>query len=199
MDRDTFLESSVLKASSHLTVIHQTAFHIPLPDEVPSFGAPPCLLKQSSMPSIASATAREILMVFPQIIDTRLYQLIILWFFFFFHWTTPWNAEFSSSGPASSAGCGWRNVPIVQNWVILVCLQWNDIVKEQKPFKAKLPVCFLCLEKYTVCSPILHQELNFAFAPLELKSHAGPGSNIKKARTCQKEFTVEGESFFPRD
>lgn len=78
MDRDTFLESSVLKASSHLTVIHQTAFHIPLPDEVPSFGAPPCLLKQSSMPSIASATAREILMVFPQIIDTGLYQLIIL-------------------------------------------------------------------------------------------------------------------------
>lgn len=54
------------------------AFHIPLPDEVLSFGAALCLLKGSSKPSIASPTAREIFVVFPQIIYTSLYQLIFL-------------------------------------------------------------------------------------------------------------------------
>lgn len=90
----------------------------------------------------------------------------------------------------------------MQTPVLLVCLQRIDIAREQESFKPKLPVCFLCLEKYTVCSPnrgILHQELNFAFAPQELESHTSPRSNVKKARTCQKEFTIKGETLFPCD
>lgn len=45
-------------------------------------------------------------------------------------------------------------------------MQRLDNVEEQKSFKLKLPVCFLCLEKYSMRSPnrgILQQELNFAF------------------------------------
>lgn len=54
----------------------------------------------------------------------------------------------------------------MQNPVLLVCMQRLDNVKEQKSFKLKLPVCFLCLEKYGMRSPnrgILRQELAFAF------------------------------------
>lgn len=123
-------------------------------------------------------------------------------FFFEVHLEMQSSPLPTPAGPTSNAGCGWRSVRIMQNRVLLVCLQWIGIAKEQKSFKPKLAICFLCLEKYTVGSPnrgILHQELNFAFAPQELESHAGPGSNVKKARTCQKEFTVKGESFLPRD
>lgn len=60
----------------------------------------------------------------------------------------------------------------MQNPILLVCMQRIDIAEEQKSLKLKLPVCFLCLEKYSVRSPnrgILRQELNFAFASQKLE------------------------------
>ena len=74
--------------------------------------------------------------------------------------------------PASGAGYDQRDVRTMQNPVLLVCVQRLDNMKEQKSFKLKLPVCFLCLEKYSACGPnrgILLQELNFAFASQKLE------------------------------